>query len=204
MARSCRCHIVRTHCASIWIAEMGTMTVRWTLCAVLLAGLFARVVTGDAAYAQSDADLQALNQQVEQLHRAGKYDAATRIAEQYVAAARKRHGEQHTEYAKAILWLGRLLVATNRHVAAEPLFRRALEIDEENFGPEHTVVARDLFNLGHLLMVTNRRAEAEPLMRRGLSIDEKSFGPEHILVGGHLTNLAQLLHDTTGWPRPSS
>ncbi len=49
---------------------------------------------------------------------------------------------------------------------AEPLYRRALLIDERCHGPKHPTVGRDLINLAELLRATNRVAEAEPLCRR--------------------------------------
>ena len=61
-----------------------------------------------------------------------------------------------------------LLQATNRLEAAEPLMRRALEIDEKSYGPEHPNVAIRLNNLAQLLQATNRLEAAEPLMRRAL------------------------------------
>jgi tetratricopeptide (TPR) repeat protein len=79
---------------------------------------------------------------------------------------------------------------------AEPLMRRALEIDEKSFGKDHPDVARDLNNLAQLLKDTNRLKEAEPLMRRALEIDEKSFGKDHPDVARDLNNLAQLLQAT--------
>jgi len=89
-----------------------------------------------------------------------------------------------------------LLQATNRLAEAEPLMRRALEIDEASFGPEHPEVAADLSNLAMLLQATNRLAEAEPLMRRALAIVQASFGPHHPNVAIRLSNLALLLQDT--------
>lgn len=56
------------------------------------------------------------------------------------------------------------------YIQAEPLMRRALQIDENSFGKDHPNVARDLNNLAALLKATNRLAEAEPLMRRALQI----------------------------------
>ena len=88
--------------------------------------------------------------------------------------------------------LGRLLQYKGLFAAAEPLMRRALEIDEASFGPEHPKVAIGLNSLAELLRVTNRPGEAEPLMRRALKIDEASFGPEHPKVGIRLGNLAKL------------
>lgn len=79
---------------------------------------------------------------------------------------------------------------------AEPLMRRALEIDEKAYGPDHPRVAIDLNNLALLLMATKRTAEAEPLMRRVLEIDENAHGPDHPEVAIDLNNLAQLLRAT--------
>jgi len=79
---------------------------------------------------------------------------------------------------------------------AEPLMRRALEIDEKSYGPEHPEVATDLNNLAGLLLATNRLAEAEPMYRRALAIDEKNYGPDHPNVARDLNNLAGLLRAT--------
>jgi tetratricopeptide (TPR) repeat protein len=79
---------------------------------------------------------------------------------------------------------------------AEPLMRRALEIDEKSFGKDHPEVATDLNNLAQLLKDTNRLKEAEPLMRRVVEIVEKSLGPDHPNVATALNNLALLLQAT--------
>ncbi|MGA8347256.1 MAG: tetratricopeptide repeat protein, partial [Isosphaeraceae bacterium] len=86
------------------------------------------------------------------------------------------------------------LRATNRLAEAEPLYRRALAIDERSYGPDHPTVA--LNNLAVLLQATNRLAEAEPLYRRALAIDERSYGPDHPTVALRLNNLASLLRAT--------
>ncbi len=83
-----------------------------------------------------------------------------------------------------------------RLAAAEPLMRRALEIDEDAFGPEHPRVITEANNLAQLLHTTNRLEEAEPLMRRALGLSEQAFGPQHTAVAISLNNLAQLLQDT--------
>ncbi len=79
---------------------------------------------------------------------------------------------------------------------AEPMYRRALAIDEQSYGPDHPEVATDLNNLAELLRATNRLAEAEPMYRRALSIDEQSYGPDHPNVATDLNNLAGLLRAT--------
>jgi tetratricopeptide (TPR) repeat protein len=79
---------------------------------------------------------------------------------------------------------------------AEPLYRRALAIDEASYGPDHPAVAIRLNNLAVLLQDTNRLAEAEPLKRRALAIDEASYDHDHPDVAIRLYNLAELLRAT--------
>jgi tetratricopeptide (TPR) repeat protein len=104
--------------------------------------------------------------------------------------------QRHQLAADSLNNLAGLLRDTNRMAEAEPLYRRALTIDEKSFGPEHPNVATGLNNLAGLISDTNRMAEAEPLYRRALAIDEKSFGPEHPEVAIRLNNLALLLRAT--------
>ena len=92
--------------------------------------------------------------------------------------------------------LAQLLQQTNRLGEAEPLMRRALEIDMAAFGEQHPNVAIRLGNLAALLRDTNRIEEAEPLMWRVLEIDEAAFGEQHPNVAIRLNNLAVLLQDT--------
>ena len=92
--------------------------------------------------------------------------------------------------------LAQLLQRTSRLGEAEPLMRRALEIDVAAFGEQHPNVAIRSSNLAALLRNTNRIEEAEPLMWRALEIDEAAFGEQHPTVAIDLNNLAQMLKDT--------
>ena len=80
---------------------------------------------------------------------------------------------------------------------ADPLYRRALAIDEKkSFGPDHPNVARDLNNLATLLYNTNRLAEAEPLYRQMLRILAEfghHTGHEHPHFRTAINNYAHLL-----------
>lgn len=91
---------------------------------------------------------------------------------------------------------GMALQSLARYPVAEPLYRRALAMQERRYGPDHPQLTHLLNNLAKLLADTNRLTEAEPLMRRALAIEEKNFGLEHPNVAIHLGNLAQLLQDT--------
>ena len=178
----------------------------------LLPILFAIALTPAPAYAQSprDAELDALYSRISALYRAGKYDEAVPLAEQYVATAKMRYGENAPLYAVGLSWLSRLhqriqlseledlnklaqLLQANRLAEAEPLLRRDLAIHERSFGPDHPFVADGLNKLAEALRAANRHSEAEPLLRRALAIDEKAFGPGHPKVARDLNNLAQAL-----------
>jgi len=79
------------------------------------------------------------------------------------------------------------------YAEAEPLYRRALLIKEEQLGREHPDVATSLNNLALLLDAQGKFGEAEPLYRRALLIKEEQLGGEHPSVATSLNNLALLL-----------
>src|SRR5689334_16082876 len=66
------------------------------------------------ALAQSDSELEALNNRVIELYRAGKFSEAIPSAQRYVDATKARHGPEHAKYATALNNLAALLQATNR------------------------------------------------------------------------------------------
>jgi CHAT domain-containing protein/tetratricopeptide (TPR) repeat protein len=144
--------------------------------------------------AQGSNELASLRTQVSQLYSQGKYAEATPIAERYVALARQKHGDDHTEYATAIDWLARVYDTQGRYAEAEPLFKHSLAIREKALGPDHPDVGSSLNNLAVLYEAQGRYAESEPLKKRALAIREKVLGPNHPEVGESLNNLASLYH----------
>jgi hypothetical protein len=94
--------------------------------------------------------------------------------------------------------LAEWLRATNRLAEVEPLYRRALAIDEASYGPDHPTVAIDLNNLARLLRATNRLADAEPLSRRMLEIFFRfthATHHEHPHLRAAIGNYERLLED---------
>ena len=75
--------------------------------------------------------------------------------------------------------LAGLLQNQGKYAEAEPLYRRAIEIDEKTLGKDHPDVARDYNNLARLLQDQGKYAEAEPLYRRAIEIFQASLGPDH-------------------------
>jgi tetratricopeptide (TPR) repeat protein len=99
------------------------------------------------------------------------------------------------EFAEASLLLnqaGYYLDDRAQYAAAEPLYRRALDITEKALGPEHPATATSLNNLAALYDSQGQYAAAEPLYRRALAIREKASGSEHPDTATSLNNLAAL------------
>jgi len=92
--------------------------------------------------------------------------------------------------------VGLLFRRKGRFGDAEPLFRRAVEIEESVHGPDHPVVAVVLGNLAELLVETGRLSEAEPLMLRALAIHHTTTGLGHPDTAPGLINFATLLRTT--------
>jgi Tfp pilus assembly protein PilF len=90
------------------------------------------------------------------------------------------------------------LYARANYTQAEPLYRRALAIDEASLGPDHPEVARDLNNLALLLQATNRLSDAEPLMRRSVEIllqFTAATSHEHPYLNAVIANYSVLLEE---------
>jgi tetratricopeptide (TPR) repeat protein len=103
------------------------------------------------------------------------------LAEEQLNAAvvDAEEGGNSTLLAIVLNNLAELYHATNRFEKAEPLMKRALDIDENSYGPDHPDVARDLNNLAALYQATNRLEEAELLMSRAFEICSASLSNEH-------------------------
>jgi tetratricopeptide (TPR) repeat protein len=99
-------------------------------------------------------------------------------------------------FAWLLSQLGNLYQTKSLLPQAEPLLRRALEIDRATYGDNHPLVAIRLNNLAQLLKVTNRLIEAEQHMRDALRIDRAVYGLDHPDVATDLNNLGSLLQAT--------
>ena len=62
---------------------------------------------------------------------------------------------------------------------AEPLFQRALAIQEQALGPQHPQIAADLNYLATIYLIQGRKAKAKPLLQRALAICEQALGLQH-------------------------
>src|SRR5262249_11303386 len=85
-----------------------------------------------------------------------------------------------------------------RYAEAEPLYKRALTIDEKALGQEHPDVAIALNNLAMLYVRRGRNAEADPFFKRAIAIDEKGLGPDHPSTKNGRENLRLMEEKVTG------
>jgi tetratricopeptide (TPR) repeat protein/energy-coupling factor transporter ATP-binding protein EcfA2 len=104
------------------------------------------------------------------------------------------YGLEFEAAARLLNQAGYYLNERARFPEAEPLFQRALAINEKALGPDHPEVAVNLNNLAELYQAQGRYAQAEPLYRRALAICEEALGPEHPSVATSLNNLAGLYY----------
>jgi tetratricopeptide (TPR) repeat protein len=102
---------------------------------------------------------------------------------------------QTLEMALGQAWLAGLYYSQGRYAEAEPLYRRSLQIREQQLGAEHPDTATSLNNLALLYRSQGRYAEAEPLYRRSLEILTATLGFNHPNTRTGRANLANLYDD---------
>jgi tetratricopeptide (TPR) repeat protein len=153
-----------------------------------------------AAYAHHAraAQLQPSNWQYSQYagklaQRMGDLTAAVSFQEATLTLVTSALGPDAPEIATALNNLAFTYGSLARYVEAEPLYRRAIEIDEKVLGKDHRSVAIRYDNLAVLLWEQGRYDQAEPLYRRAIEIDEKVLGKDHPDVARTYNNLALLL-----------
>src|SRR5215510_1464128 len=125
----------------------------------------------------------------------GDYATAASFKEAALGLVTSAFGPDARQTATALNNLALTYHYLARYMEAEPLYRRAIEIDERVFGKDHPNVATDYNNLAGLLQDQRKYDQAEPLLRRAMEIDEKVLGKDHPTVAIRYNNLAGLLQD---------
>jgi hypothetical protein len=120
-----------------------------------------------------------LVKRLEQLGKGTIWQSLLAVAERGVQEAEKALGANDPAITGLLDRQASLLRVIARYEDAEPLYRRALAIDEASYGNDHPEVAIRLNNLASLLQATNRLAEAEPLSVRAARILLASLGMDH-------------------------
>jgi tetratricopeptide (TPR) repeat protein len=88
-------------------------------------------------------------------------------------------GAEHPDTADGLSCLADLYSRQGKDEQAEPLYRRALAIFEQQLGAEHPLMANALQGLAELYHQQGKDEQAGPLYQQALSIREKRLGPNH-------------------------
>jgi CHAT domain-containing protein/Tfp pilus assembly protein PilF len=118
-------------------------------------------------------------------------EAAESLLKRVIAFA-ENLGPEHPLVAPWLKYLADFYRVRGDYAAAEPLYQRALAIQEASLGPHHPDVAILLDNLAALQTARENYATAESLYQRALAIAENALGPEHPLVADLLANSASM------------
>lgn len=110
-----------------------------------------------------------------------------------VQAAESVYGKDHKHVALLLHELALTLRGKHQDGAAEPLLRRALEIQSDAPKPDYHLTIAILNTLGNLLEGAGQLDAAERLEREALRLSEQKFGPESAELAMTCTNLADVL-----------
>jgi CHAT domain-containing protein/Tfp pilus assembly protein PilF len=148
----------------------------------------------------------AADRQGDEYLQGGKYQDATKLAEQALTMRRrlypkKEYPDGHPDLATNLNNLGFLLQAQGEYAQAEPFLRDALAIyqrlyPKDHYPDGHPDLAGSLNNLGFLLQERGEYAQAEPLYRDALAMSRKLY-PKDRYSDGH-PDLAQSLNTLGG------
>ena len=112
-------------------------------------------------------------------------------------------GKDHPDVARDYNNLALLLKDQGKYDQAEPLYRRAIEIDESVLGKDHPDVANRYNNHAGLLQAQGMYDQAEPLYRRAIEILQTKLGLDHpntVTVRKNYNRLRELKKQNTGNP----
>lgn len=66
-----------------------------------------------------------------------------------------------------------------RFATAQPLYERALKVQEKALGPEHADAVQTLTDLAICYLDQGLNEKGKPLLERALGMQEKALGPDH-------------------------
>jgi len=142
--------------------------------------------------APESAEITALDAEIEQLTREGRFGEAIPLAERALSIQERALGPDHPGVLKALNDLALLYRATGDYAEAEALFERILEITTAARGPRDPAVAVTVNNLGILYWEQGDRARAVKFLEKALEIWQSALGPDDPKVAVALANLASI------------
>lgn len=139
------------------------------------------------------AEARRLDEEVEQLSKQGKFQAAIPVVRRVLAIYQKVLGPEHPNTATSLNNLGELLRVQGDYAAARPHLEQALAIQKKVLGLEHPGTATSLNNLGSLLYAKADYAGARPYYEQAFAIRKKILGVQHPETAKCLDNLGDVL-----------
>jgi esterase/lipase superfamily enzyme len=128
----------------------------------------------------TQADLDRLNRRIGALRRTGKSAAAIPLAQRAVRLTEARYGRNHLRTASALTTLADLMIVNKRYGSAEPLLKRALDI-QKRAKSKPGALARTYRMLGTVAEKRGRKADATRYRKladgwtaAGRKVEEKS------------------------------
>jgi CHAT domain-containing protein/Tfp pilus assembly protein PilF len=171
--------------------QAGGMAMRVSyFIAAVIAGFLLMVSHPSSADSLDEAT--ALDQQVAQLTKEGRYSDAVALETRALEIREKALGPDRPEVAESLYSVAWLYLKLERYADAEPLLKRSLAIKEKAHGYDDPRVAWLLNILAASYQEQHRYADAEPLYKRALAIRERALGPDHPDVAFSLFSLGSL------------
>ena len=137
-------------------------------------------------------EISAMQKQVRELLRMGRYPEAEPLARKMVAIVERSFANRPQIMASALIDLAISLNYQAKFKESVPIYERAIKIQEAAFGVEDPDLSAGLCSLGNALAKLSRFDDAERVYQRALAITEKAFGPDHPDVSDVLINLGGL------------
>ena len=147
-----------------------------------------------ASWPDRDAEgyLTALQRSADLEFNRGHFENAERQFRDLLARLVARHGEEHTEVARAHHDLGVALGQLGRLDEAESSLTKALDLRRRLLGEDHPVLAYSHSNLAAILRMRQRLDEAEQHYLASLEINRRALGDDAVEVARDYNGLAIL------------
>ena len=151
---------------------------------------------GGAAVSEAPSAHGNLSEQINNLMKAGKYEEALQLAQEFLNRQKQRLGPEAPEVAGSLQRLANIHMRLQHWLKAIALYQRALQIREKVLGPDDPKTADTLAGLGRAYTEMGTYDKALPLVERSLAIRERVLGPDALATAGSLAILANLKRQT--------
>jgi TonB family protein len=115
--------------------------------------------------------------------------------EKSLAQKETQFGPEHQAVATAVRELADEVLNQGNYQKAEPMYKRAIAIQEKHLPGDERELAKTLSKFGELYYLQRKYAEAEPLYKEALAINEK-YPTDNLFLEENMEHYAKLLYVT--------